>query len=130
MGEVSARTNEAVAAYRASQNLDTRPSAVLAQVHDELRRSLASAISAYEQGALDQMCRHNARATHLLGGLCSTFDASGDGVQELLAFYRRVQFAINRMLRDEREIIVVRNCLNHLNSMSLAFRHEAIRPKY
>lgn len=128
MGDVNVRTGQAVAAYRASQNLDTRPSAVLAQVHDELRLSLASAISAYERGALDQMCRHNARATQLLGALCSTFNTSGGGVLELLAFYRRIQFAINRMLCDESEIVVARNCLNHLNSMSLAFRHDAFRP--
>ena len=123
---MNARVEAAFAAYRASQNLDTRPCAVLAAVHDALRFSLSSAISAYERGALDEMCRHAERVTHLLGGLCSTFRASGAGTSELVTFYQRTQFALNRILCDEREIVVAHDCLNRLNSMSLMFRHEAL----
>ena len=122
MADVSYQAAQATAAYRASQQLDPRPGALLAAVHDRLRLSLASAISAYDAGALDQMCRHNERSTQLLNALLAALNPATAELGELLAFYRLTQFALNRMLSNGDAINAGRFCLNHLNSMSREFQ--------
>jgi hypothetical protein len=122
MADVSSHLARATAAYRASQQLDPRPGALLASVHDRLRLSLASAISAYEAGALDQMCRDNERSTQLLNALLAALNPAAAELGGLLAFYRRTQFALNRMLTSSDAINTARFCLNHLNSMSREFQ--------
>jgi flagellin-specific chaperone FliS len=122
MADVSSQLARATAAYRASQQLDPRPGALLASVHDRLRLSLASAISAYEAGALDQMCRHNERSTQLLNALQAALNPAAAELEGLLAFYRRTQFVLNRMLSNADAINTARFCLSHLNSMSREFQ--------
>ena len=122
MADASYHVAQAAAAYRAQQHLDPRPGALLAAVHDRLRVSLAAAISAYEAGALDQMCRHNERSTQLLNALLAALNPAAAELRDLLAFYRHAQFSVNRMIATPDAINAARSCLIHLNSMSSAFQ--------
>jgi flagellin-specific chaperone FliS len=80
----------ALGAYAAARNLNQNPRDVLAAVHDELYRAIASAKSAHEARALDQMCRHAARATQILMVLSTSLDfsAAGPDGAMLRSFYR------------------------------------------
>ncbi len=80
----------ALGAYAAARNLNQNPRDVLAAVHEELHRAIASAKSAHEAGALDQMCRHAARATQILMVLSTSLDfsAAGQDGAMLRRFYR------------------------------------------
>jgi flagellin-specific chaperone FliS len=124
VAESPSRRAEGLAAYRASQFLDQRPAAVLAAVHAELYRALASAMSAYERRALDEMCRHNVRATQILSGLSAAFEAAGAGVAMLHDFYGRIQSAVNGLLVDQSATETLQESLIQLRMMSTAFREE------
>jgi flagellin-specific chaperone FliS len=80
----------ALGAYAAARDLNQNPRDVLAAVHEELYRAIASAKSAHEAGALDQMCRHAARATQILMVLSTSLDFSAAGADGamLRRFYR------------------------------------------
>lgn len=80
----------ALGAYAAARNLNQNPRDVLAAVHEELYRAIASAKSAHENRALDQMCRHAARATQILMVLSTSLDfsAAGPDGAMLRGFYR------------------------------------------
>lgn len=81
---------KAFGAYAAAQNLNQSPRDVLAAVHEELYRVIASAKSAHEARSLDQMCRHAARATQILMVLSTSLDfsAAGPDGAMLRSFYR------------------------------------------
>lgn len=80
----------ALGAYAAARSLNQNPRDVLAAVHEELYRAIASAKSAHEAKALDQMCRHAARATQILMVLSTSLDfsAAGPDGAMLRGFYR------------------------------------------
>lgn len=80
----------AMGAYAAARDLNQNPRDVLAAVHEELYRAIASAKSAHEAGTLDQMCRHAARATQILMVLSTSLDfsAAGPDGAKLRRFYR------------------------------------------
>jgi flagellin-specific chaperone FliS len=80
----------ALGAYAAARNLNQSPREVLAAVHEELYRAIASAKFAHEAKALDQMCRHAARATQILMVLSTSLDfsAAGQDGAMLRRFYR------------------------------------------
>jgi flagellin-specific chaperone FliS len=80
----------AYGAYAAARSLNQNPRDVLAAVHEELYRAIASAKSAHEAKALDQMCRHAARATQILMVLSTSLDfsAAGPDGAMLRRFYR------------------------------------------
>lgn len=80
----------ALGAYAAARNLNQNPRDVLAAVHEELYRAIASAKSAHETRALDQMCRHAARAAQILMVLSTSLDfsAAGPDGAMLRGFYR------------------------------------------
>ena len=115
------------AAYRASQRLDERPIAVLVALHDQISHAMASAISAHDAGALDQTCRHAARATHLLGGVLAALNPCDDETFELRAFYGALRSALNRLLSDKSAMERLRRGLDRLNSMSVMLRSEMNR---
>lgn len=81
---------KAFGAYAAAGRLSQSPRDVLAAVHEDLYRAIASAKSAHEAGALDQMCRHAARATQILMVLSTSLDfsAAGPDGAMLRRFYR------------------------------------------
>jgi flagellin-specific chaperone FliS len=81
---------KAFGAYAAARNLNQNPRDVLAAVHEALYGAIASAKSAHEAGALDQMCRHAARATQILMVLSTSLDfsAAGPDGAMLRRFYR------------------------------------------
>lgn len=80
----------AFGAYAAAGRLNQSPREVLAAVHEELYRAIASAKSAHEAQALDRMCRHAARATQILMVLSTSLDfsAAGQDGARLRSFYR------------------------------------------
>jgi flagellin-specific chaperone FliS len=82
--------SKALGAYAAARNLNQSPRDVLAAVHEELYRAIASAKTAHEAKALDQMCRHAARATQILMVLSTSLDfsAAGPDGAMLRSFYR------------------------------------------
>jgi len=94
-------TNQALSAYAASSRLTANPRDVLASVHEELYRAIASAKFAHEQGRLDQMCRHAMRATQILTALSTTLDfsAAGKDGATLRKFY---QYVLDGLLRASR----------------------------
>lgn len=112
----------ALAAYRASQRLDQRPVAILAAVHGQLYAALASAKSAYEARALDQMCRHAERASRLMGGLVAALDPSvSSAAAELSVFYGRTQNALNRIQHDRDASSVLHQSIIMLRAMCSEF---------
>ena len=80
----------AMGAYAAAGRLNQSPRDVLAAVHEALYGAIASAKSAHEAGALDQLCRHAARATQILRVLSTSLDfsAAGPDGAMLRRFYR------------------------------------------
>ena len=91
----------AFGAYAAAGRLNQSPRDVLAAVHEELYRAIASAKSAHEAKALDQMCRHAARATQILMVLSTSLDfaAAGPDGATLRQFYR---FLLDELTRASR----------------------------
>jgi hypothetical protein len=116
---------QAAAAYRAVQALDSRPAAVLAAAHERLAGLLEAALLAHQQGALDRMCRHNAEATRLLAGLAAAVEGRSAEGERLAAMYARLRNAIHRMLFDDREIEMVRIGNIWARDMSRSFRSSA-----
>ncbi|WP_374569816.1 flagellar protein FliS [Phenylobacterium sp.] len=114
----------AASAYRASAQLNTNPIDVLVAVHDELHRRLTAAKIAYEQGALDQMCRHTEAARLILLTLESVLDfaAAGEGGQTLRRFYRRLHRAINRILTTTNVSESVQSVIDTLHPMCVELR--------
>ena len=112
------------AAYRSSQQLDQRPAAVLAAVHQELAVVRSSAIAAYRQRALDEMCRHNARATQLLWGLITALQDRSPETNRLVADYARLRTALNMVLFDSNEINILERGLEWVRSMTRSFLAE------
>lgn len=86
----AAANSQALGAYAAAGRLQQSPRDVLAAVHEELYRVIASAKFAHERRALDQMCRHAARATQILMVLSTSLDfaAAGPDGATLRSFYR------------------------------------------
>jgi hypothetical protein len=115
-------SQHAAAAYRASQTLDTRPAAVLAAAHQQLATSVEAALSAYQQRAFDQMCRHNEEAIRILMALVVAVEGRSPEGDELARMYERLQRSLNRMLFDPREIEPIRLGHNWLRDMSKSFR--------
>lgn len=113
---------QAAAAYRAVQVLDSRPAAVLAAAHDQLAGLLDAALLAHERGVLDRMCRCNAEAVRLLMGLTAVVQGRSAEGDRLAAMYARLRDAINRMLFDGREIETVRVGNIWVRDMSRSFR--------
>jgi flagellin-specific chaperone FliS len=76
---------------------------VLAAVHEELYGAIASAKSAHEAKALDQMCRHAARATQILMVLSTSLDfsAAGQDGAMLRRFYRSLLETLTEATRCE-----------------------------
>jgi hypothetical protein len=113
---------QAAAAYRASQALDSRPAAVLAAAHQQLAASFDAALSAYQARALDRMCRHNELSGRILMALIAAVEGRSAEADELAGRYRRLQMALNRMLFDPQEIETIRSGHNWLCDMSRSFR--------
>lgn len=113
---------QAAAAYRASQALDSRPAAVLAAAHQQLAVSFDAALSAYQERALDRMCRHNELSVRILTALIVAVEGRSAEADRLADMYRRLQTALNRMLFDAREIDTIREGHNWLCDMSKSFR--------
>jgi len=114
----------ASAAYRTSQQLDQRPAAVLAAVHQELASVVNSAIAAYRRRALDEMCRHNARAVHLLWGLMAALDGHSPETGRLVEGYARLRDAINRVFVDSNEINTLEAGVEWLRQLTRNFLNE------
>jgi hypothetical protein len=115
-------SHRAAAAYRASQALDTRPAAVLAMAHQQIAASIDAALFAYQERALDRMCRHNEEAVRLLIALMAAIEGRSPEGDELVRMYGRLQLAINRMLLDPREMDTIRSGHKWLQDMSKSFR--------
>lgn len=88
----------AFGAYTAASRLNQSPRDVLAAVHEELYRVIASAKTAHEAGALDQMCRHAARATQILMVLSTSLDFAAAGPDG--AILRRFYLFLLKALTD------------------------------
>lgn len=89
--------NNAMRAYKASQQLNQNPRDILANVHAELYRAIVSAKDAHEQKRLDVMCEHVARSVRILTVLVATlnFSAVGRDGAMLRAFYQRLLNLMN-----------------------------------
>lgn len=124
MNNSSPYANQALAAYKATAKLDERPAAVLARAHDELARVLVSAISAYEASRLDEMCRHNARAVQLLGGLIAAMHGEDPQRARLRGMYARARRAVNSMLMEAQAVATVREAQAWCREMAYNFRKE------
>jgi hypothetical protein len=111
----------AAAAYRSSQQLDQRPAAVLAAAHQELACLTAQAIAAYRRGALDEMCRCNARAVQLLGGLTAALEGRSAETNALARDYARLRDAFNRMLFEPAEIDTLQSGLEWSKTLTRMF---------
>lgn len=92
---------KALGAYAAARSLNQNPRDVLAAVHEELHRAIASAKTAHEAKALDKMCRHAARATQILMVLSTSLDfsAAGPDGAMLRRFYRSLLKALTEATR-------------------------------
>jgi flagellin-specific chaperone FliS len=88
----------ALGAYAAAGRLNQSPRDILAAVHEELYRAIASAKTAHEAGALDQMCRHAARATQILMVLSTSLDFAAAGPDG--AMLRRFYLSLLEALTD------------------------------
>lgn len=117
---------QALAAYKATQQLDERPSTVLARTHEELVRVLGSAISAYEGGKLDEMCRHNARAVQILSTLISAFQGPEPQHVRLRGMYARVRRGVNGLLVEPEASDIVRSAQVWAREMAASFRKESM----
>ena len=115
-------SHQAAAAYRASQALDSRPAAALAAAHQQLAVSFDAALSAYQERALDEMCRHNERSIRILIALTASVEGRSPEADRLADMYRRLQMALNRMPFDPREIETIREGHKWLCDMSKSFR--------
>jgi hypothetical protein len=115
-------SERAAAAYRASQALDSRPAAVLAQAHQQLAVTLDAALFAYHQGAFDRMCRHNEEAARMLAALAAAVEGRSPEAGRLVGIYQRLQSALNRLLFDAGEIQTIRMGHNWARDMSRSFR--------
>ena len=94
----AATNSRALGAYAAAGRLNQSPRDVLAAVHEELHRAIASAKTAHEAGALDQMCRHAARATQILMVLSTSLDFAAAGPDG--AMLRRFYLSLLEALTD------------------------------
>lgn len=114
----------AFSAYRASAQLNTHPADVLSAVHEEMLSRLRAAKSAYEQGALDQMCRHTDAARRILVSLDAVLDfaAAGEGGAALRRFYRCLHLAINRVLKASNVSESVQGVIDTLQPMCVELR--------
>lgn len=94
--------NSALQAYKASQQLNQNPRDILANVHSELYRAIASAKAAHEQKKLDAMCDHIVRSVRILTALVTTlnFSAVGRDGEMLKSFYQRLLKLVNCSDRD------------------------------
>jgi hypothetical protein len=115
---------QAAAAYRSSQKLDQRPAAVLAAAHQELAAVLAAAIAAYRTGALDQMCRQNARAVRLLSALITAMQGGSAETQRLVRDYASLRHALNRLLFAPAEIETLQTGVEWSKTMTRMFLSE------
>jgi flagellin-specific chaperone FliS len=115
---------QALAAYKATQQLDERPNAVLARTHEELARTLAAAISAYEAKKLDEMCRHNARAVQILATLVAAFHGDTPGLDRLRGMYARARRAVNGLLLEPTAVETVRQAQTWAREMATSFRKQ------
>ena len=114
----------ASAAYRSSQQLDQRPAAVLAAAHQELAIVLSSAIAAYRRRALDEMCRHNARAIQLIWGLITALQGHSAETNRLVSDYGRLRDALNMVLVDPNQINTWEQGVEWLRTMTRQFLAE------
>jgi flagellin-specific chaperone FliS len=114
----------AAAAYRASQQLDARPAAVLAGVHEELHRVVSSVISTYRARVLDEMCRHAERASQilLLLDLAMQSPAGGPGGVELRRFYAGMRRNVSRIQMEQTAQASLQEDLGMLRMLSIEFR--------
>ena len=115
-------SQQAAAAYRASQTLDTRPAAVLAAAHEQLAASVEGALSAYQERAFDRLCRLNEQSVRILIALIAAVEGRSPEADELARMYGHLQRSLNRMLLDPREIETIRTGHNWLRDMSKSFR--------
>ena len=104
--------------------LDHSPASLLAAVHEELYRSVASADSAYARRALDEMCRHIERATTILHGLRATLDfpSAGPTGRDLDEHYMRLLGLLNRCQHFSDVGKVFQTVMSEVRSMCVAFR--------
>jgi flagellin-specific chaperone FliS len=111
-------------AYRASAQLNSNPVDVLLAVHNEMHRRLTAAKIAYEQGALDQMCRHAESCRLILVSLDSVLDfaAAGEGGPPLRRFYRQLHRRINRLLFTTNVSESLQSVLDTLRPMCIELR--------
>lgn len=115
---------KAASAYRASAQLNSNPIDVLVAVHDEIHHRLAAAKIAYEQGRLDQMCRHTDAVRRILVSLDAVLDfaAAGEGGASLRNFYRRLHRAINRFLTASNVSESMQSVIDTLHPMCVELR--------
>lgn len=115
-------SQQAAAAYRASQGLDARPAAVLAAAHQQLAAGVEAALSAYQERAFDRLCRYNEQSVRILTALIAAVQGRSPEGDELARMYGILQRSLNRMLLDPREIETIRAGHNWLCDMSKSFR--------
>jgi len=121
---MNAFASQAMAAYKATQQLDERPAAVLARAHEELARVLGSAISAHDERRLEEMCRHNARAVQILSTLAAAFHGPTPALEQLRSMYLRARRAVNGLLLQPNAADTVREAQAWARDMAMSFRKE------
>jgi flagellin-specific chaperone FliS len=88
-------------AYQSTAESALGPADAVVTLHERLCQELISAKSAYERKALDQMCRHTAKCTHVLLELRSDpkLKTGGAGAQALDRLYLYLFLNIARIQR-------------------------------
>lgn len=109
----------ALAAYRTASLQTGDPRQTLLLVHDAMRRDLVQAKTAYEEGALDRMCRHTEGCAHLVAALiCKLdFNAAGTGGAALLRFYRDLQRRIISAPRQRDVSVALQSIADQIQMM-------------
>jgi flagellin-specific chaperone FliS len=117
-------SNQAIQAYKASQQLNQNPRDVLTAVHEELYRSISSAKYAHEQNALDQMCAHLAKSVRILTVLATTlnFSAVGGDGERLRQYYLRLLNLLNRNEKIAKRASSYQQAIDMLQPLCREFR--------
>ncbi len=101
MADYGAGAARASQAYRMTADAGLSPADAAIALHERLCRELFAAKLAYEQKALDRMCLHTTRCTHVLLELRSGVKVEGgdDGARALEQLYLHLFWGVARVLR-------------------------------
>jgi len=131
MADYGAGAARASQAYRTTADAGLSPADAAIILHERLCRELCAAKLAYEQKALDRMCLHTTRCTHVLLELRSGVKVeSGDvGARALDQLYNHLLWNVARALRVEEPAKRLQYTIDILWKLSRSMRESRIISK-